>query len=221
MVTIESNNPEVTVLTPQVRIDAREDFTGIGEAKIELEGRQVGAEAVITATLNGLKAEAMVKVISKRQPPTPHEPKPKKEHGGLFRDVKFDPAAEPKQRVRFVGPPDSIIVIATKAPSVALYLDEHGKGGDTAQGQVLLAELITDAVCSEIARRGVVNGKYLMIEGAQADAIRREQINLQNKYAHKIHEHFVEAQHRNISDAPHKKGRPSKDELMAKATVAG
>ena len=45
LVTIESNNAEVTVLTPQVRIDAREDFTGIGEAKIELEGRQVGAEA--------------------------------------------------------------------------------------------------------------------------------------------------------------------------------
>ena len=61
-----------------MRIDAREDFTGIGEAKIELEGRQVGAEAVIIATLNGLKAEAMVKVISKRQPPVPHEPKPKK-----------------------------------------------------------------------------------------------------------------------------------------------
>jgi hypothetical protein len=220
-VTIESDNPEVTVLTPQVRIDAREDFTGIGEAKIELEGRQVGADAVITATLDGLEAKAMVKVISKRELPTRTEPKSKKEHGGFFRDVKFDPTAEPKQRVRFVAPPDSIIVIATKAPSVALYLDEHGNGSGTAQGQVLFAELITEAVCSEIARRGVVSGKYLMIEGAQADAIRREQINLQNKYAHKIHEHFVDAQHRNILEVLQRKGRPSKDELLAKATVAG
>ena len=171
LVTIESNNSEVTVLTPQVRIDAREDFTGIGEAKVELEGRQVGAEAVITATVNGLKTEAMVRVISKREPPTEPKPKKDKEHGGLFRDVKFDPTAEPKQRVRFIAAPDSIIVIATKAPSVALYLDEHGNGSGTASGQVLLAELITEAVCSEIARRGVTNGVFLTIQGAEADAV--------------------------------------------------
>jgi len=185
-----------------------------------LEGRQVGAEALITATIDALKAEAMVKVISKREPRTPHETKPKKEHGGLFRDVKLDPTAEPKQRVRFVGPPDSIIVIATKAPSVALYLDEHGGGSNTPQGQVLLAELITEAVCSEIARRGVTNGVFLTIPGAEADAIRREHINLQNKYAHKIHEHFVDVQHWNNSEVPQRKGRPSKDELLTQATVA-
>ncbi len=101
------------------------------------------------------------------------------------------------------------------------YLDEHGNGSGTAQGQVLFAELITEAVCSEIARRGVVSGKYLMIEGAQADAIRREQINLQNKYAHKIHEHFVDAQHRGIFDVPAaRKGRPPKKEQLADAIIA-
>ena len=131
------------MLTPQVRIDLREDFAGIGEAKVELEGRQVGAEAVITATINGLKAEAMVKVISKREPPG--EPHPKKEHGGLFRDVKFDPTAEPRQRVRF-DRANANIIIATKAPSVAAYLDEHGNGSQYPQGQVLLAELVTEAV---------------------------------------------------------------------------
>jgi hypothetical protein len=218
LVTIESNDPEVLVLTPRVRIELREDFTGIGEGRVELEGRQVGAEAVITATINGLKTEAMVKVISKREPPG--ESHPKKEHGGLFRDVKFDPAAEPKQRVRF-DRANANIVIATKAPSVAAYLDEQGNGSQNPQGQVLLAELVTEAVCFEIARRGVENGVFLAPAGAEADAIRREHVNLQNKYAHKIHECFVDADYRRVDGRPiAHKGRPSREMLLARAVVS-
>jgi hypothetical protein len=218
LVTIESNNPEVLILTPQVRVDLREDYTGIGEARVELEGRQVGAEAVITATINGLKAEAMVKVISKREPPG--ERQPKKEHGGLFRDVKFDSTAEPKQRVRF-DRANANIIIATKAPSVAAYLDEQGNGSQNPQGQVLLAELVTEAVCFEIARRGVENGVFLAPAGAEADAIRREHVNLQNKYAHKIHECFVDAEHRRVEgQTVVRKGRPSREALLAQAVVS-
>jgi hypothetical protein len=213
----EVDNPEVLVLTPQVRIDLREDYTGVGEARVELEGRQVGAEAVIIATINGIKAEAMVKVISKREPPG--ERRPKKEHGGLFRDVKFDPTEEPKQRVRF-DRANAIIIIATKVPSVAAYLDEHGGGTDTPQGQVLFAELVTEAVCFEIARRGVESGKFLAISGAEADAIRREHVNLQNKYAHKIHECFVDANHRRAEGQPVRKGRPTRETLLANAVVS-
>ncbi len=218
LVTIESNNSEVLVLTPQVRIDAREDFPLLGEARVELEGRQVGAEAVITATINGLKAEAMVKVISKREPPT--EPREKKEHGGLFRAFKFDATAEPRQRVKF-DPATSDIIIATKAPSVAAYFDEHGEGSGTPQGQVMLAELVAEAVCFEIARRGVQNETFLYVPGAEGDAVRREHIRLQNEYAHKIHACLVDAEHRrgNELSAP-KKGRPSRAEVLAKAVVA-
>jgi hypothetical protein len=218
LATVESNNPEVRVLTPQVRIDLLEEYTGIGEAKVELEGRQVGAEAIISASINGLKAEAMVKVISKREPPGP--PPTKKEHGGLFRDVKFDPTAEPKQRVRF-DQANANIVVATKAPSVAPYLDEQGRGSETPQGQVLLAELVAEAVCFEIARRGVQNGVFLAPAGAEADAIRREHVNLQNKYAHRIHECFVEEKYRRIDGQPSsRKGRPSREASTATAVFS-
>lgn len=219
LVTIESNDPEVMVLTPQVQIDAREDYIGIGEAKVELEGRQVGAEAIITASLDGLKAEAMVKVISKREPVA--DPPSPKTRGGLFRDVKFDPTSEPKQRVRF-DRANSTIVIATKAPSVAVYLDEQGNGSETPQGQVLLAELVTEAVCFEIARRGVESGTFLAPMGAEADAIRREHINLQNKYAHKIHECFVDLAYRRSGEEQLiRRGRPSRDKTLEKAVISG
>ncbi len=217
LVTIESDNPEVRVLTSQVAIEAREDFTGIGQARVELEGGQVGTEAVITARLDGLKAEAMVKVVSKREPPS--ETQRQKHSGGLFRDVKFDGKAEPRQRVRF-APDTSCIVIATRAPSVAPYLDETGKGSDEPQTQVLLAELVTEAVCREIARRGVANGNFLSPAGSETDAIQREYIRLQNQYAHSIHAQFVDPQFRHQGGLRLiKKGRPSREEALSHAVI--
>ena len=105
--------------------------------------------------------------------------------------------------------------------ALAPYLDEHGNGIQNPQGQVLLAELVTEAVCFEIARRGVENGRYLAGHGADADAIRREHVNLQNKYAHKIHECFVEPIYRRVDGQPVvRKGRPSREMQLAQAVVA-
>lgn len=218
LVTIESSNPEVTILTPQVVIQPREDFTGVGQARVELEGRQVGTEAIITARVNGLKCEALVKVISKKEPrPSPEMEKKK---GGLFRDVKFDPRAEPKQRVHF-DREKSLIVVATKAPSVAAYFDESGKGHEEPQGQVLLAELITEAVCREIARRGVENGNFLSPANGQADAIQQQYIRLQNQHAHRVHTCFVDCRYRRCnSDEGDRKGRPSRAEMLENTAVA-
>jgi hypothetical protein len=217
LVTVESSSPEVTILTPQVVIQPREDFTGVGQARVELEGRQVGTEAIITARVSGLKCEALVKVVSKREPSP--SPQPKKNKGGLFRDVKLDPRAEPKQRVHF-DREKSQIVVATKAPSVAAYFDETGKGHEEPQGQVLLAELITEAVCREIARRGVENGNFLAPARGQADAIQREYIRLQNQYAHKVHAFFVDRQYRRGVIEGDRKGRPSRAEMLENAAVA-
>ena len=134
--------------------------------------------------------------------------------------MSFDPRAEPKQRVHF-DREKSLIVVATKAPSVAAYFDEGGKGHEAPQGQVLLAELITEAVCREIARRGVENESFLAPTGAQADAIQREYIRLQNQYAHRIHACFVDRQYRrDASSGSERKGRPSRAEMLESATVA-
>ncbi len=217
LATVESDNEEVRILTPQVAIEAREDFPSIGQARVEIEGGQVGAEVVITARLNGLEANAMVKVISKREPPqiTDHH----RHSSGLIREVKFDATAEPKQRVRFDWATASII-IATKAPSVAAYMDEGGKGAEDAAGQVLLAELIIEAVCREIARRGVENGNFLAMSGGEADAVQREYIRLQNQYAHRIHTCFVDGEFRRGGDpASSRKGRPSREQMLAGAVI--
>ena len=103
----------------------------------------------MTAQLQGGQtAQALVKVISKRKrpEPTPADGKTR----GLFQDVRPDPDADPRQRA-YVR--DHIIWIATRAPTVSRYIGSAFEGArDTPEGQVLMAELVTDAVCRELAR---------------------------------------------------------------------
>jgi hypothetical protein len=110
-------------------------------------------------------------------------------------------------------------MIASKAPSVATYFDETGEGSETAQGQVMLAELITEALCQEIARRGVESGIFLAIPGSEADAIRQQYIKLQNQYAHRVHACFVQSSYRRNAPSTVKRGRLSRDESLSKAVA--
>jgi len=184
---VVSDNPEVDVLTPKVQIHALKDHPKIGVAKIQVEGKQVGNEGVVTAYLSDQKAQAVVQVRSKKEE---LDEMPARKHHGLFTDIRFDDRMDPRQRV-YLDRVNSSVVIATAAPSVKLYLDSQHRLDTTVQGQVLLAELITEAVCREIARQGVESGKFLAPEGAEADAIQSHFIRLQNRYAHLIHEVIV------------------------------
>jgi hypothetical protein len=184
---IVSDNPEIIVLTLQATLEPHKDDPTIGQAHIKVEGRQVGSEGVITAYLKGHRAMALVQVRSKKEVITAA---PSPNRGGLFTDIRFDDRTDPRQRVYF-DRVNSSIVVATAAPSVKLYLDKQNRLDTTVQGQVLLAELITEAVCREIARRGVEDGRFLAPEGAEADAVHNHYIRLQNRYAHLIHEFIV------------------------------
>lgn len=185
--TIISNNSEVIVLTPQVALKPHKTQASILEARVQVEGRQVGGEATITAYLGKNRAQAVVQVHSKKESiPSP----PTRGSNALFTDIRFDDRTDPRQRVYF-DRINSSIVIATAAPSVKIYLDENNRLDTTVQGQVLLAELITEAVCREIAREGVEKGRFLVLEGSEADAIQNHFIRLQNRHAHLIHNYIV------------------------------
>jgi len=184
---VVSDNPEVDVLTPKVQVEAEKDHPHIGIAKIHLEGKQVGNEATVTAYSGDQKAQAMVQVRSRKE--TPEDAQPRKHHG-LFNDIRFDDRMDPRQRV-YLDRVNSTIVVATAAPSVKRYLDGQHRLDTSVQGQVLLAELITEAVCREIARQGVESGRFLAPEGSEADAIQSHFIRLQNRYAHLIHDVIV------------------------------
>jgi len=184
---IISNSPEVIVITPQAVLKPNKNDHTIFETRVKVEGRQVGGEGTVTAYLGKNRAQAVVQVHSKKEtmaaPPT-------RGSSALFTDIRFDDRTDPRQRV-YMDRVNSSIVIATAAPSVKIYLDSNGRLDTTTEGQVLLAELITEAVCREIAREGVEKGKYLVLEGSEADAIQNHFIRLQNRYAHLIHQYIV------------------------------
>src|SRR5258706_56482 len=186
-VNVMSDSPEVIVETPQVIIQPHKNDPTIGQARIKVEGRQVGGEGTVTAYVGKLRAQAQVQVHSKKERMIAA---PSKSSRALFTDIRFDDRMDPRQRVYF-DRVNSSIVVATAAPSVKRYLDEQDRLDTTLHGQVLLAELITEAVCREIARNGVERGKFLAPDGAEADAIQSHFIRLQNRYSHLIHEAIV------------------------------
>jgi hypothetical protein len=145
---------------------------------------------VVTAYLSDQKAKAVVEVRSKKEA---IDDTPSKKHHGLFNDIRFDDRMDPRQRV-YLDRVNSTIVVATAAPSVRIYLDSQHRLDTSVHGQVLLAELITEAVCREIARQGVESGRFLAPDGAEADAIQSHFIRLQNRYAHIIHEAIVKVE---------------------------
>ena len=184
---VVSDNPEVDVLTPKIKVEASKDHPQIGIAHIQVEGKQVGNEATVTAYSGDQKAQAVVQVRSRKETP---DDAPARKHHGLFTDIRFDDRMDPRQRV-YLDRVNSTIVVATAAPSVKRYLDGQHRLDTSTQGQVLLAELITEAVCREIARQGVESGRFLAPEGSEADAIQSHFIRLQNRYAHLIHDVIV------------------------------
>ncbi len=186
-VNVMSNSPEVIVETSQAVVYPHKNDPTVGQARIKVEGRQVGGEGTVTAFVGKLRAQALVQVHSKKEKMIAA---PSKGSRALFTDIRFDDRMDPRQRVYF-DRVNSNIVVATAAPSVRKYLDKQDRLDTTVQGQVLLAELITEAVCREIARSGVERGKFLAPDGAEADAIQSHFIRLQNRYAHMIHEAIV------------------------------
>lgn len=187
VVSVSSNSAEIIVLTPQVTLKPHKEDPTVGEAQVKVEGRQVGEEGIITAFIGKLHAQAMVQVHSKKETLVEY---PTRGKNALFNDIRFDDRMDPRQRVYF-DRVNSSIVIATNAPSVKRYLDENNRLDTTVPGQVLLAELVAEAVCREIAREGVEKGRFLVLEGSEADAIQNHFIRLQNRYSHLIHEHIV------------------------------
>lgn len=186
-VKVVSNSAEIIVLTPFVVLKPHKTDPSVGEARVRVEGRQVGGEGIVIATIGKLHTQAIVQVHSKKdvlpEPPTRNK-------NALFNDINFDDRMDSRQRVYF-DRVNSNIVIATGAPSVKIYLDENNRLDTTIQGQVLLAELVAEAMCREIAREGVEKGRFLVLEGSEADAIQNHFIRLQNRYAHLIHEYIV------------------------------
>ena len=171
VVAVSSDSSEVGVDPPHATLVQRDDYPNVGEARISLTGRQVGTEAILTARCEGQSAEALVRVIARREPAPQIDPPthPPKRRSGMFNEITFDDSSTPRLRVRYDRETGNV-VISVKHASVAPYVGPGGQGAnETAQGQVMLAELITEALCREVARRGIDTGRWIAAIGGEAE----------------------------------------------------
>ena len=192
---ISSDSLSVLVVTPTVVLQPRDNFPWLNEATVTLEGVQVGAEGIITAECEGLTTEALVRVIAKREPKEENGGRSRKRRG-LFNEIQFSEESNPRQRVRY-DRQSKDVVIAIEHSTISPYIyDSSGTGSDSPQGQIMLAELISEAVCNTIARNGVESGKFPVLVGGEAEAIQVQQLRLQNEYSGLIHKALVSPEFR-------------------------
>ncbi|RJR21301.1 MAG: hypothetical protein C4581_02380 [Nitrospiraceae bacterium] len=189
IINVETDSDDIRIENKIFTVKEEEAVDGVVVLNPKIYGKRVGTEAIITARTKDFKAEALIKVVAAIDKKNKHKERKGKTKEGLFNDIKYDPALGPKVR-HYFDKEASIIKISSKHPSVEVYLGPNGEGQDALHCQVLVAELVTDAVCRELARRKAETGR-LPILGEYMDAVNREHYRLINEYAHIIHQYLV------------------------------
>jgi hypothetical protein len=150
-------------------------------------GKEDKSSAYIVAKLSDLEdvAEFRVRQPGKRSP----SGSPKRRTGGLFRDIEFDERTpEPIQRVSFT---QGVITVYLNFSPIKDYIKPGGEGISTYQGSLMLAELVSEAFCTELARRRIEAGTVPIVPGAEIDGYRSEVNKLMRKYLRFIHKTLI------------------------------
>ncbi len=180
---IKSDSSDIQPLAYRVKLEKHPKYPDkIWYRYFKVVGKREGGEGTITAILGNESARAKVKVA----------PPKKRKKGqitgrkrGFVSDIIPDELNNPSQRVEYIEN-EEIIKIYIKFPSVANFIKSGLEGVETPQGKLLLAELVGDAFCKALARKGIESGKYVIPPGGEIDAFNNTLNELQKKYLHLI-----------------------------------
>lgn len=180
---IKSDNVDIHTLSSSVKLQEHPKYPGeIWYRYFNIVGNRDGAQGNVTVKLGNETAIAKVKVAP---PQERKKGRPRGSKGGFISDIKPDDLVSPSQRVVYV---DGVIKVFTRFPSVARFIKSGLEGVETAEGRLLLAELVGEAFCKEVARQGMDLGKYPKPPGGEIDSFNAVMNELQKKYLHKIQE---------------------------------
>lgn len=188
---ISCDNPYIKILNnrPLVPGLKRED-PPISAVSVAIEGLQANAQGFVTAKLGAKTAIAAVEVVSTKKQQE-HHPR-----GGLFKDIKYEERSDMPVRSRFEKA-EGLIWINTLGPSVDLYFGRGGEGQELPANQLLVAELVTEQACREIARVKRETKTLDIPPGIdELEAYSRHIDKLKETYAPLIHRILVDAIHR-------------------------
>lgn len=175
----------VRLMERSIELQPHSKYEGVLVARLFAQGTSYGDHAVVIARLDGLEDSAELRI----QPPG--RSRRRRLTGtsrGLFRKIEFDNVtAEPIQRVAFI---DGVMTVFLKFPPTSRYLKPGGEGMDSPQGSLMLAELVAEAFCKEVARRRI-ESIAPPIPGAEIDNFNSQVNQLMAKSLAAIHEALV------------------------------
>jgi hypothetical protein len=176
---VTSDNAGIVVLTGNVELRPEPDARFV-TAEVRVHGRSLGAEAEITARIDGDTATCHALVA-------PHGEGPSvrfelvDEDQGIYRALWKD-VTDPRS-----GEPIKVLQIMGRHLALKRYLGEAPEfpGQETALVKTLIAEIVADNVCREIARR--VDARRSQEERPDADAFYMEHYARMTKILPKLH----------------------------------
>lgn len=188
---ISCDNPHIRVLddAPVVPKLFKED-PPLSNIQIHVEGLQANAQGFVTARHKGKTAIAALEVVSTRTQKERHV------SSGLFKEIKYEERPELPLRARFERK-EGLIWINTSGPSVDLYFGAGGKRQELPANQVLVAELVTQLACEEIARVKRETKTLDVPPGVdELEAVFTHTNQLKADYAPMIHKILVNSEYR-------------------------
>lgn len=178
---IKSSIWEIYPLSSRVKLERHPKFPKeIWYKSFKVVGIVEGAEGNIIVNLGKEEAISRVKVG-----PAGHKSRgqPTGIKGGFIHDIKPDLEPSPMQRVIYK---DGVIRVFIRFPSVWKFLKAGFEGVETPEGKMLLAELVGEAFCRQLAIQGFEIGKYPKIPGREIECYNATINELQKKYLEKI-----------------------------------
>ncbi len=156
-VSVSSDNPGVTVVSPKVFFKPHPERHTLLYTSFTLGGKSEGARAIVTVEFMGKKANCFARVapLSKKRKGKPRGV------AGRFRDILPELREPPVKRVDYAED-TGVITIVVNNPAVAPFLREGLDGADTPQGAMLLAELIGQIVCRVLVKDRIDEGKLFL-----------------------------------------------------------
>jgi hypothetical protein len=183
-VKISTDSEYLKIYNDTVELFPKDGYPNVGEAKVEIEGTRIGEICSIKAEINGYESELVIEITAKKET---KPSKPRKKRSGLFKDIVFDPKMPPEQRLSFI---DGVIRISTNSPSVKIYFGPNGEERKEQLSLVFLADMITEALCSNMVETKYDRGLFLELNPSYEN-YRFRQNEMQSKYADLIHKIYI------------------------------
>jgi hypothetical protein len=182
-VQIMSDNINIRPLSSMVKLEKHNKYPEkLWYRYFKVVGSIEGTEGTLTINLGKETAFSKVKVA-------PFKKRKKGElsgrKGGFISEVIPNNLVDPPQRVAYKN---GIITIYVNFPSVSKFIKNNFEDVEKPEARLLLAELVGEAFCRELARKGLESGDYTNVPGGEIDSFNTAVNEIQKKYLHKIQE---------------------------------